>query len=227
MPIYNSLSPGPRIVAGLFQGLAARASGFSIIDISQVAPALQFLYVVMMYIAVYPVALSIRSTNVYEERSLGIFEESPDGEEDEPVDLHHLESRQRIGRYLGWHLRRQLANDIWWLVWAVFIIAIIERRNLIDDSKKWFDLFHVLFELVAAFGGIGLSLGVPYDNFSFSGAMHPLSKLVVVVIMIKGRHRGLPVAIDRAVLLPSELILQRTMRTAGLKPVDPQISTMP
>jgi len=96
--------------------------------------------------------------------------------------------------------------DIWWLVWGVFIVAIIERDNLLDESKKWFDLFRVLFELVSAFGGIGLSLGFPSvctqpfsdpallriliccsfspkDNFSFSGAMHPLSKLVIIVIM--------------------------------------------
>jgi len=95
--------------------------------------------------------------------------------------------------------------DLWWLIWAIFIIAIIERKNLLDDSKKWFDLFRVLFELVSAFGGIGLSLGFPsvctrsflgvcamiihlwlvfaQDNFSFSGAMHPLSKLVIIVIM--------------------------------------------
>ena len=51
--------------------------------------------------------------------------------------------------------------DIWWLVWAIFIIATIERKNLLDNSKVWFDLFRVLFELVSAFGGIGLSLGFP------------------------------------------------------------------
>lgn len=31
-----------------------------------------------------------------------------------------------------------------------------------------------------------------------------LSKLVVCAVMIRGRHRGLPVAIDRAVMLPNE-----------------------
>lgn len=56
----------------------------------------------------------------------------------------------------------------------------------------------IVFELVSAFGGIGLSLGLPSDNFAFSGAFGPLSKLVVIVIMIRGRHRGLPVAVDRA-----------------------------
>jgi Trk-type K+ transport system membrane component len=65
----------------------------------------------------------------------------------------------------------------------VFIIAIVERGNIMNEDIKWFDLFRVLFELVSAFGGIGLSLGVPYDNYSFVGSMRPLSKLVVIVIM--------------------------------------------
>ena len=36
--------------------------------------------------------------------------------------------------------------------------------------------------------------------------MHTLSKLVVCAVMLRGRHRGLPVALDRAVLLPSEFL---------------------
>jgi Trk-type K+ transport system membrane component len=51
----------------------------------------------------------------------------------------------------------------------VFVIAILERESLLDPTKKWFDLFPVLFELVSALGGIGLSLGIPgVRRFSFS-----------------------------------------------------------
>ena len=42
------------------------------------------------------------------------------------------------------------------------------------------------------------------DNFSLSGAFSTTSKLILCAVMIRGRHRGLPVAIDRAVILPSE-----------------------
>ncbi|KAG7447155.1 TrkH-domain-containing protein [Guyanagaster necrorhizus] len=211
LEFYDAMSTGAKIVTGLFQGLAARASGFAIVPLASIAPALQFLYVVMMYIAVYPVAMSIRSTNTYEEGSLGVFEEPLLDEEEfedkdkELGDPKDKEPRQRVARYLGWHLRRQMSDDIWWMVWGVFLVAIIERDNLLDDSKKWFDLFRVLFELVSAFGGIGLSLGFPSDNMSFVGVMRPLSKLVIIVVMVRGRHRGLPVAIDRAVKLPREL----------------------
>ncbi|THU84430.1 TrkH-domain-containing protein [Dendrothele bispora CBS 962.96] len=205
LPAYESLSTGARIICGLFQESAARAC-FSIVPLASLAPALQFLHVVMMYIDIYPLAMSIRSTNVYEEKSLGIFEPPPEDEDEEPSDLGKRAPRQRVGRYLGWHLRRQMSIDIWWLVWAVFLITTIERGNIMNKDLEWFDLFRVLFELVSAFGGIGLSLGLPTEHFSFSGALKPLSKLIIIVIMVRGRHRGLPVGVDKAVILPNELV---------------------
>ncbi|KAJ7468718.1 potassium transporter [Mycena latifolia] len=205
LPFFEEMAKAPRVIDGLFQGLAARASGLAIVPIASASPALQFLYVVMMYIAVYPVAMTIRSTNVYESESLGVFEEPPPEEDEEPTNLETFEPRERVGRYLLWHLDRQMSIDIWWLVWGVFLVAVIERHNLLDDEKKWFDMFRIVFELVSAFGGIGLSLGFPDDNFSFSGALRPLSKLVIIVIMVRGRHRGLPVGVERAVTLPREL----------------------
>lgn len=44
-------------------------------------------------------------------------------------------------------------------------------------------------------------------NYSLSGEMHTLSKLIVCAVMLRGRHRGLPVALDRAVLMPSEFLV--------------------
>ena len=43
-------------------------------------PAILVSYLVMMYISVYPVAISVRRTNVYEEQSLGLY--AADEEED-------------------------------------------------------------------------------------------------------------------------------------------------
>lgn len=51
----------------------------------------------------------MRSTNVYEERSLGIFEENDLDIENE-ADYPKTDSRVAIwGRYLGRHMRRQLS----------------------------------------------------------------------------------------------------------------------
>ena len=39
---------------------------------------------------------------------------------------------------------------------------------------------------------------------SFSAEFAVLSKLIIIAMMLRGRHRGLPYALDRAILLPSE-----------------------
>ncbi|CAI0645139.1 unnamed protein product [Colletotrichum noveboracense] len=53
-------------------------------------------------------------------------------------------------------------------------------------------------------GNVGLSLGHPSVMTSLSGEFTTFSKLVVCAMMIRGRHRGLPYALDKAIMLPSE-----------------------
>lgn len=69
-----------------------------------------------------------------------------------------------------------------------------------------------MFETISAYGTVGLSLGVPYDDYSFSGAWHVLSKLVLLTVMLRGRHRILPMAVDRAVLLPGQELMEKLDR---------------
>ena len=42
-------------------------------NLQLVNPAILVSYLVMMYISVYPVAISMRRTNLYEEDSLGLY----------------------------------------------------------------------------------------------------------------------------------------------------------
>ncbi|KAI0282873.1 cation transport protein-domain-containing protein [Russula aff. rugulosa BPL654] len=200
----TSIPVGVRIIDGMLQATAVRAAGFAIVNLSALAPAVKVLYVIMMYISIYPIAMSVRATNVYEEKSLGIYEDDASIDEEENFSLSG--NRMTIwGNYLTMHARKQLAFDMWWLGLALFLVCIIERDQLVnEDNATWFNIFNILFELVSAYGGVGLSLGVPYDNYSLSGAFRPLSKLIMCFVMLRGRHRGLPVAIDRAVLLPFE-----------------------
>lgn len=59
-------------VDGLVQSVSVRSAGFYTVNLWQTAPALHCLYIFMMIFAVYPVALTIRATNVYEEKALGM-----------------------------------------------------------------------------------------------------------------------------------------------------------
>ncbi|KAG9009870.1 low affinity potassium transporter [Tulasnella sp. JGI-2019a] len=202
-PAVEAIPLGTRFAVGLLQAGAVRAAGFAAVSLSALAPAVKVLYITMMYVSVYPIALSVRTTNVYEERSIGVFQPR-DEDEDKDLEPEELQdSRAKVwGKYIAMHARQQLAFDIWWLGFALWVVCIVERGPLNDpDTQGWFNIFTLLFELVSAYGTIGLSLGLPDQNYSFSGALTPLSKFIVCLVMLRGRHRGLPVAIDRAVLL--------------------------
>jgi hypothetical protein len=146
---------------------------------------------IMMYISVFPIAISVRRTNVYEEKSLGMYSK---GHEDEGANGTDLE-------YVGAHLRRQLSFDLWYIFIGFFILSISEGKRLQDGD---FQMFSMLFEIVSAYGTVGLSLGYKEGNASLSAQFSVVGKLVIIAMMIRGRHRGLPYGLDRAILLPSE-----------------------
>ncbi|KAL2678416.1 hypothetical protein Neosp_009162 [[Neocosmospora] mangrovei] len=281
-PVIESIPTGSRILDGLFQALAVRSGGFYVVPIAQIYIGLQVLYVTMMYISVYPVVIMMRHSNIYEERSLGIYSGdgssrpdtdpeaaaplfSADGHDTEShshtsntndippmgpnlvrrlsrssaaVDIGHALQRtftwngvgappamyskksykghtldrldgssssrrnSRIG-FISQQIHGQMAHDIWWLVLAVIVITTIETSHFMADPVA-FSVFNIIFEVVSAYGTVGISVGIPRDAYSFSGAWHTGSKLVLCLVMLRGRHRGLPVALDHAVRLPGE-----------------------
>jgi hypothetical protein len=134
--------------------------------------------------------LTLRKTNTYEERSIGLQE--------------HDSSAAGIAS----HLQKQLAYDIWFQFFAFFLICTIERGH-IRRADPGFSEWSVLFEVTSAYGTVGLSTGVPDQDYSLSGSFASLSKVVMLFVMVRGRHRGLPLAIDRSILLPGEELMRR------------------
>ncbi|TIA73200.1 hypothetical protein E3P92_00492 [Wallemia ichthyophaga] len=208
-PSIEQIPIGTRFACGFMQSTAVRAAGFNIVNLADLSPSVQILYMIMMFVSVYPIALSVRGTNVYEEMSLGVYN-NDDQSSEEPnennVEPTVSESRGKLwGSYFGWHVKKQLSFDIWWLAFVLFLCCILERGKILDTTKPYFSIFSILFEIVSAYATCGLSLGVNERSYSLSGEMRTLSKLLLIVVMIRGRHRGLPNAIDRAVLLPSDV----------------------
>jgi Trk-type K+ transport system membrane component len=60
-------------LAAIFQAASARHTGTSSFNLADVHPAVQFSLLVMMYIAIFPIAISVRASNIYEEKALGIY----------------------------------------------------------------------------------------------------------------------------------------------------------
>lgn len=113
---------GPRILAAIFQAASSRHTGTSTFNLADVNPAVQFSLLVMMYIAIFPVAIAVRASNTYEERSLGVYES--DGRLNE----------QKGSAYLITHMQNQLGFDLWYMFLGIFCVCIAESGRIMDEN---------------------------------------------------------------------------------------------
>lgn len=267
-PMLQGLSQIEKIVNGIFQTLATRTAGFNSVDLSLSTEALRIMWIVVMYIAAYPVTLSIRTSRVRKpkkqltrvsppnalgdavqltvsgkltaEHDLGdlsdhvrIFssrnnragntngsiirrsglqrtqsltdpikrrKEKLDPDED-PNDKEVYITSNSLGRSTNFtnQVKSIVLRDISWLIIAWFVISLIENDRVSFPGDIHFTESKVLFEIISAFGNVGLSLGYPNSPTSFVGVWRNGSKMVLIIVMLLGRHRGLPNSIDRAV----------------------------
>ncbi|KAI5926317.1 cation transport protein-domain-containing protein [Camillea tinctor] len=318
-PTMEAIPLGQRIFDALFQGFSIPSGGYAIVSPSAVYFDVQVLWLIVYYTAAYPHIITMRNSNVYEERSLGIYEGDQaeeeqlhsatssifDGEEtdvaDQPGILPTVSNNRKnwdatsqtpstrsikmlktVGRrgtaFVGRQLQRrmtafqgvgvsaavpaapasapgphklrraatidfgrasvhslhdqlpatgppslvsqqvrgQLSHDVWWIALMLFIITLIETRHSIMDPATY-SVFTILFEIVSGYTNIGISIGLPDQSYSFSGGMYTGSKIVMILVMLRGRHRGLPIALDRAVRLPGKKLAELEEEDAEIR----------
>lgn len=85
-------------------------------------------------------------------------------------------------------IQRQLSSDMAWIVTGVFLICVIESGEIMSTSPV--TVFSIIYECVSAFANVGASLGYPNTSTSQAAQYHALSKLIVCILMYRGRHRG-------------------------------------
>ncbi|CEJ94435.1 hypothetical protein VHEMI09968 [[Torrubiella] hemipterigena] len=122
-PEVNALPIGPRILAAIFQAASSRHTGTATFNLANVNPAVQFSLLVMMYIAVFPVAVALRASNTYEEKSLGVYEREGDPNENNGSS------------YLLTHMQNQLSFDLWYIFLGIFCILVSESKRVMDPEE--------------------------------------------------------------------------------------------
>lgn len=121
-PTVTVLPGWQRFSAAVFQAVSSRHTGTASFNLANVNPAVQMALLVMMYVSVYPISIVVRSSNTYEERSLGIYEKSLQYNEDDG------------GSYFVTHLRNQLSFDLWYICLGLFCISIAEHKKIMDGN---------------------------------------------------------------------------------------------
>lgn len=84
------------------------------------------------------------------------------------------------------------------LFFSMIFLSFSEDRFLTDFPEIG-NLWYFLFEVVSAYGNVGISMGVPNEAYSLSGRLTPLSKFVIMFVMVLGKSRGLPDKTDAVI----------------------------
>lgn len=177
--LFGELSWDKRIANIVFQASSTRTAGLNSVDLQSLSFATTYIILVCMYISTSPVTLTMRSTNVRSVQTL----------------------KKQMTVYFTEHVSI--------LVVAGLVILLLETKTMKTDEnpcesseacdlRAHFSFYKILFEIVSAYGTVGLSLGSTVSPNSFCTDWTKGSQLLLCAIMLLGRARGLPLSIDHA-----------------------------
>ncbi|KAH7305713.1 cation transporter [Rhexocercosporidium sp. MPI-PUGE-AT-0058] len=148
----------------------------------------------------------MRTSNVYEERSLGVYSASRPFQPDEVSFSIRRKDVHGKFYFVGKQLSSKVCYGAWSIVLALIAVGFYEAGL---STSKDFNIFPVFFEVFSAYANIGLSMGLEDQSYSLCGSWHWFSKVCMLALMLRGRHRSLPHSIDRAIQLPDKNIGSR------------------
>ncbi len=153
-----------KILASLFQSVTPRTAGFNTVDISKMHEVTWFLLIVLMFIGASPGGTGggIKTTT-FLVVTLSVFATARNKRDAVIFKKRFSEDVVKKSVAIGF-----LA--LLFVLWGTFVVAIVENKPIIK----------VAFEVVSAFGTVGLSTGI-------TPTLHTVSKLLISFIMLVGR----------------------------------------
>ncbi len=169
-----------RILASLFQSVTSRTAGFNTVDIAILTPGTLLFLIFLMFVGASPGSTGggIKTT------TLGVLY---------AMARSKLKGREEVDLFKTTIKRRSIARAFSVITisslivfFSVFLILIVEF-----GFTPYKDIHHhfieILFEVVSAFGTVGLSTGI-------TSTLHPLSRFILIMVMLTGRIGPLTIA---------------------------------
>lgn len=161
----GNLSLHDKLLSSYFQSVTLRTAGFQTVDLATLTTPTIIIYLFLMFIGASPGSTGggLKTT------TLGILllgvMNAITGRED-------IEYRKRR---LSWQIFNKACAILMLSLFYLFVMIII--MSIFDSSKGFLPL---LFELISAFGTVGLSMGV-------TAKLSIISKLIIILTMYIGR----------------------------------------
>ena len=161
----GNLSLHDKLLSSYFQSVTLRTAGFQTVDLATLTTPTIIIYLFLMFIGASPGSTGggLKTTTLGILR-LGVMN-AKTGRED-------IEYRRRR---LSWQTFNKACAILMLSLFYLFVMIII--MSIFDSSKGFLPL---LFELISAFGTVGLSMGV-------TAKLSIISKLIIILTMYIGR----------------------------------------
>jgi len=159
-----ALSPGEKLLNAFFASVTARTAGFNTIDYGRVQPITLFFTILLMFIGASPGSTGggIKTTTLF----LVL------------VNTYHV-FRENLSLNVG---RREVPFDNVRKAYLIFVISLLWITGALALLLVFQQdtLERLLFELISAFGTVGLSTGI-------TSTLSPAAKGVIILTMFFGR----------------------------------------
>ncbi len=173
-----AMGPGERLLTSVFQSVTARTAGFNTIRISLMSAPSQLVLIFLMFIGASPGSTGGGiKTCTFAVLAATIC-----------AIVRNRERTEIFGRSVPAQVIKEVLVIVFlaimWIFAATLVLAYVERNNPLIAGN----LINALFEVVSAFGTVGLSTGVT-EGLSFAG------KVCVIMTMYVGRIGPLTMAL--------------------------------
>jgi trk/ktr system potassium uptake protein len=180
----NTLAPlslPGRFLAGFFHAVSARTAGFNTLPIGEMANETLFVLMVLMFIGASPGSCGggIKTSTF---ASLVVLGLSRLRGQERPQIFHRTISAASVGKAMGVVLISTIV-----IVLANMAMLVVELGEMPHSMSRG-KFLELLFEVISAFGTVGLSTGV-------TAGLSMASKLVLSMVMFVGRLGPLVIAV--------------------------------
>ncbi|MFH1491710.1 MAG: potassium transporter TrkG, partial [Pseudomonadota bacterium] len=184
MEWHNTLAPLPvsgRLMAGVFQSVTARTAGFNTLPIGEMANETLFVLILLMFIGASPGSCGggIKTSTLASLVALGVSRFQ--GRERTRI-FHRSITQESVGKAISVVMVGMVV-----IVLATLILLMTELGEISHRVSRGMFLDY-LFEVVSAFGTVGLSTGV-------TAGLTATGKIVLTVVMFIGRLGPLVIAV--------------------------------
>ncbi|PIP13042.1 MAG: hypothetical protein COX48_05445, partial [bacterium (Candidatus Stahlbacteria) CG23_combo_of_CG06-09_8_20_14_all_34_7] len=167
----NELTIFNKIVNAVFQTVTPRTAGFNTLNLGIMKNATFFMFIILMFIGASPGGTGggIKTTTFY------VVVISM---------INKLKGRKKLNLFHRNINEETIFRSFFIFSISLILISIAFFLLLIFENQ---DAFKILFEVVSAYGTVGLSTGLPGTNLSLVGGFSWVGKLLIVIVMIMGR----------------------------------------